>query len=52
MLEQLFETLLTQIRIFVKERQPETTADAAKVADDYRLARKQMHMGMYASTGY
>ena len=39
-LEQLVETLPTDVRIFVKERKPETTAEAAKLADDYCQARK------------
>ena len=41
-LEQLLiETLPTDVRIFVKERQPKTSEEAAKLADDYCMARKQ-----------
>ena len=39
-LKQLVKTLLRDIRIFVVERQPNTAMEAAKLADDYHLARK------------
>ena len=40
MLKQLVETLATDMRIFVKERKPQTRAETAKLADDYCQARK------------
>ena len=40
-LEQLIETLPTDVRIFVKERQPKSSEEAAKLAADYCMARKQ-----------
>ena len=39
-MEQLVKTLPGDIGIFVVERQPKTTVEAAKLADDYHLARR------------
>ena len=39
-LEQLVRTLLRDIGIFVVVRQPKTAMEAAKLANDYHLARK------------
>lgn len=39
-LKQLVETLPMDVWIFVKERKPKTTAEAAKLADNYCQARK------------
>eukprot|EP00731_Ephydatia_muelleri_P001970 Em0001g1970a len=40
-LEQLVNTLQTEVRVWVTERNPKTSAEAAKLADDYQSARKQ-----------
>eukprot|EP00731_Ephydatia_muelleri_P036792 Em0326g4a len=40
-LEQLVNTLQTEVRVWVTERNPKTSAEAAKLADDYLSARKQ-----------
>ena len=37
--EQLLESLTEEARIFVKERKPKDSMDAAKIAEDYRQAR-------------
>ena len=40
-LEQLVSTLPVDVRVFVKERKPKTSLEAAEIADDYLRARKQ-----------
>ncbi|KAL5496656.1 hypothetical protein EMCRGX_G012989 [Ephydatia muelleri] len=40
-LEQLVNALQTEVRMWVTERKPMTSAEAAKLADDYLSARKQ-----------
>lgn len=40
-MEQFLNTLEPAARVWVKERQPGTSADAGKLADDYEQARKQ-----------
>ena len=40
-LEQLVNTLQTEVRVWVTERKPKTLPEAAKLADDYLSARKQ-----------
>ena len=40
-LEQLVNTLQPEVRVWVTERKPKTSAEAAKLADDYLSARKQ-----------
>jgi len=40
-LEQLVSTLPENVRIWVKERKPKTSAEAGQLADDYAQARKQ-----------
>lgn len=40
-LEQFLKTLPDDVRVFVRERGPETSTDAAKLADDYLQARKE-----------
>ena len=40
-LEQFINMLPAEVRIFVRERQPKNSTEAAKIADDYILARKQ-----------
>lgn len=40
-LEQLLNTLPDDVRIFVKERKPKTSAEAGRLADDYIAARKE-----------
>ena len=44
-LEQFINTLEPVARVRVKERKPDTSADAARLADDYEQARKQMDHG-------
>ena len=39
-MEQLINMLPVDVRIFVKERKPKTSEEAAKLADDYWQARK------------
>ena len=41
MLEQLVSTLPENVRIWVKERKPKTSAGAGQLADNYAQARKQ-----------
>ena len=36
--EQLLESLTEEARIFVKDRKPKDSMDAAKIAEDYRQA--------------
>ena len=40
-LEQVTNTLPGDVRVFVKERKPKTSLEAAELADDYLRARKQ-----------
>ena len=40
-LEQLVNALQIEVRVWVTERKPKTSAEAAKLADDYLSARKQ-----------
>ena len=40
-LEQFLKTLPDDVRVFVQERKPESSEDAAKLADDYLQARKE-----------
>lgn len=40
-LEQLFNTLAPDVRLWVKERQPKTAKEAAELADQITQARKQ-----------
>ena len=40
-LEQLVSILPENVRIWVKERKPKTSAEAGQLADDYAQARKQ-----------
>ena len=40
-LEQLVNALQSEVRVWVTERQPKTSAEAAKLADDYLSAWKQ-----------
>lgn len=35
------KTLPDNVRVFVRERSPKTSKEAAKMADDYFLARKE-----------
>ena len=44
-LEQLLDTLPTSVRVFVKERKPTSSAEAAHLADDYITARKESDVG-------
>ena len=39
-MEQLVDMFPIDVRIFVRERQPKSSAEAAKLADDYWQARK------------
>ena len=41
MLEQLLNALPEEVRIWVKERKPKTSAEAGQLADDYAQARRQ-----------
>ena len=40
-LEQFLKTLADDVRVFVRERNPATSSEAAKLADDYLQARKE-----------
>ena len=40
-LEQFLKTLPDEVRVFVRERSPGTSTEAAKLADDYLQARKE-----------
>ena len=42
-MEQLIDTLPLAVKIFVKERHPENSEEAAKYADDYWQARKGLN---------
>ena len=44
-LEQFVNTLEPAARVWVKERKPNTSADAARLADDYKQARTQADHG-------
>ena len=44
--EQLLSTLPDDVRIFVKERKPKTSAEAGRLADDYIIARKENAAGV------
>ena len=44
-LEQFVNTLEPAARVWVKERKPDTSADAARLADDYEQARTQADHG-------
>ena len=44
--EQLLSTLPDDVRIFVKERKPNTSAEAGGLADDYIIARKENAAGV------
>ena len=41
LMEQLLMMLPENVRLFVKERKPKTSAEASKLADDYIVARKE-----------
>ena len=41
LMEQLLTMLPENVRLFVKERKPKTSAEASKLADDYIVARKE-----------
>ena len=41
-LEQFLKTLPDDIRVYIRERSPKTSEEAAKVADDYLQARKEV----------
>ena len=41
LMEQLLRMLPENVRLFVKERKPKTSAEASKLADDYIVARKE-----------
>ena len=45
-LEQFINILEPAARVWVKEQKHDTSADAARLADDYKQARKQMDHGM------
>ena len=40
-LEQFLKTLPDEVRVFVRERSPGTSIEAAKLADDYLQARRE-----------
>ena len=40
-LEQLLNSLLDDVRVFVRDRKPKTSAEAGKLADDYFTARRE-----------
>ena len=44
-LEQLVNSLPEEVRVWVKERKPKTSMEAAELADDYAQARKQSLRG-------
>ena len=44
--EQLINTLPDDVRVFVKERKPKSSAEAGRLADDYIIARKENAAGI------
>lgn len=50
-MEQLINMLPLDVRIFVKERKPKTSAEAARLADDYWQARKPSYGGIVRPMG-
>ena len=45
-LEQLVNTLPDDVRVFVKESKPKSSAEAGRLADDYIIARKENAAGI------
>ena len=42
--EQLINSMADEVRVWVRERKPETCAEAGELADDYERARKNMKL--------
>ena len=50
-LEQLLQTLPSEIKVWVTERKPKTSTEAAELADNYLRARKQQKDGRRQQEG-
>lgn len=44
-LEQFHNSLPEEVRVFIRERQPKTSEEAGRLADDYYQARKESQVG-------
>ena len=50
-LEQLLNTLPEEVRVFIRERQPKSSEEAGRLADDYYQARKESQVGKGSNHG-